>query len=531
MTFGQFTGTGRCLRLALRRDRILLPVWIVIFVVTAVGSAQATKDLYPSLESRVAAATAANETPALVALYGRISDVTALGELSMLKLTILGSAMLAVLLILMMTRHTRAEEETGRLELVAAGRIGRFANLAAALILCIGTSILIGLATAIGLALVGLPAAGSAAFGAGWACVGMVFAAVAALTAQVAQTSHGANAMALAVLAASYLLRAVADASGTPWLLWLSPLGHMEQIEAFAGNHTWVLLVMAGETAALAVIAFAVNSVRDLGSGIIPERSGPVGASWSLRGPLTLLTRLQRGQIIGWLVALCALGFVLGSIATAVPGMTESAVTRELFAKLGGTGDVTDAFVATEMTFVGFLTAAFGIQVTLRLSTEERLGRSDAVLSANIGRAKWLGSGILIAIAGTALVAAAAGLAAGLSFVGATGESARFGPIIVAAIVQLPAVWVLVSLTALLFGLAPRFARLGWALLVACVLLGELGPLFQLDDRVLQVSPFAHVPQYPLQQAAPAPVAITVAVALALLSCAVIGYRRRDIRS
>lgn len=533
MIVGQFAGTSRCLRLAVRRDRLLLPIWIVVFVVTAVGSAQATKDLYPTVESRYAAATAANETPALVAIYGRITDVTSLGELSMLKLTILGSAMLAVLLILMMTRHTRAEEESGRLELVAAGRVGRFANLAAALILCTATSILIGLATAIGLTLVGLPAAGAAAFGAGWAGVGIVFTCIAGVTAQLARTSHGATATALAVLAASYLLRAIADA--TPgagrWLGWLSPLGQMEQIEAFAGNNAWALAVMLAVAGLLAVGAFALNSIRDLGTGVIPERSGPSSARRSLRGPLTLLTRLQRGQIIGWLIAFGALGLVLGSIATAVPGMTESAVTKELFARLGGTGDMTDAFVATEMAFVGFMTAAFAIQVALRVSTEERLGRSDAVLSANVGRPRWLLSSIAIALAGSTVAALVAGTAAGLSFVGSTGDSAMFGPILVGAVVQLPAVWILMSLTALLFGLVPRFARLGWALLVGCVLLGELGPLFQLDDRILQISPFAHVPRYPLDQIAPTPIVVMVAVAVALLCCAVLGYRRRDIRS
>ena len=35
------TGTGRLIRLALRRDRVMLAVWILIFVVMAAGSASA----------------------------------------------------------------------------------------------------------------------------------------------------------------------------------------------------------------------------------------------------------------------------------------------------------------------------------------------------------------------------------------------------------------------------------------------------------------------------------------------------------
>lgn len=40
-----FAGTWQLLRLALRRDRILLPVWIVVFAASAAGSASATIEL------------------------------------------------------------------------------------------------------------------------------------------------------------------------------------------------------------------------------------------------------------------------------------------------------------------------------------------------------------------------------------------------------------------------------------------------------------------------------------------------------
>lgn len=216
-----FTGTSVLLRLALRRDRILLPVWIVIFAGTAAASPSATVDFYPSVESRIVAAQAANNLASLVAFYGRlvafygrIEDPTSLGALSMLKMSVMGAALVAVLMAIVIVRHTRAEEESGRMELVEAGVVGRSASLTAALILGSGACLILGACTAAGLIATGLPIDGSMAFGLSWAMAGIIFATVAAMAAQLARSAHGAIGLALAVLGAAYLMRAIADASG-----------------------------------------------------------------------------------------------------------------------------------------------------------------------------------------------------------------------------------------------------------------------------------------------------------------------------
>ncbi|MGH3460909.1 MAG: ABC transporter permease, partial [Kribbellaceae bacterium] len=155
------TGTAALTRLALRRDRIVLPVWTAIFVLLAIGSAQASVEVFPDEASRIKAAEAINNSPALIAMYGRVYDVTSLGEVSMIKLKGLYALFLAVLAFFTVVRHTRANEESGRLELVGAGVVGRYAALTAALVVTCGTGIVIGLLTALGLTAVGLPPAGS----------------------------------------------------------------------------------------------------------------------------------------------------------------------------------------------------------------------------------------------------------------------------------------------------------------------------------------------------------------------------------
>ena len=165
---GPLHGTVALLRLALRRDRILLPAWLLGFAAMATFSVVATKDLYPSDQDLQAASDLINATASLVALYGKIYAPTSLGAVSLIKMTAFGAALVSVLFVFLTVRHSRAEEESGRLELVAAGSVGRGAPLAAAMTLGVGASLVLGVLTAAGLTAAGLPAAGSVAFGISW---------------------------------------------------------------------------------------------------------------------------------------------------------------------------------------------------------------------------------------------------------------------------------------------------------------------------------------------------------------------------
>jgi ABC-2 type transport system permease protein len=219
-------GTGQLVRLALRRDRIMLTAWILIFVAIAASSASATRGLYDTPEALAQAALAINNSPSLVALYGLIYDVSSIGAISMIKLGAFGGALVSVLMILVVIRHTRSEEEAGRLELVGSAAVGRHAPLAAALIVTGAASVVLGVTTALGLMSSDLPAAGSVAFGLAWAGIGLSFTAIAAIAAQITTSARGATGIAVTVLGVAYVLRAVGDTAenGTlQWVRWLFP--------------------------------------------------------------------------------------------------------------------------------------------------------------------------------------------------------------------------------------------------------------------------------------------------------------------
>jgi ABC-2 type transport system permease protein len=206
-----FTGTVGLLRLYLRRDRIVLPLWVLLLSVPLatvyIGSIQA---VYPTQADRAAFAATIMASPAQRALYGNVySD--SLGAVGIWKAGMF-HVLIAVAVILTLIRHTRADEETGRSELIDSTAVGRYANLTAALILSAGASVMTGLIGAAGLLRENIQAAGSVAFGAALACSGLVFTAVAAVAAQLSPSSRSARGTAFAVLAAATLLRRPAPA-------------------------------------------------------------------------------------------------------------------------------------------------------------------------------------------------------------------------------------------------------------------------------------------------------------------------------
>jgi ABC-2 type transport system permease protein len=506
-------------------------VWIGVFAVTAAGSASATTGLYPTGAERIAAAQNLNDTAALVALYGRIYQPT-LGALSMLKLSGLFSALLGVVVLVVMVRHTRAEEETGRLELLGATVVGRYAPLAAALLVTAGFSVVLGLLTAAALIGAGLPAAGSLAFGLAWAGVGLAYAAVAAVAAQLTTSARSAIGLGAAFLGATYLIRAVGDTAGTDgpgWLSWLSPIGWAQQVRSYAGERWWVLLLPVAFAAALSAGAYALVARRDLGAGLLPDRPGPATAAPWLRSPLALAWRLHRGALLGWTASFAVLGAVFGNVAANLDGFLASPQARDLFIKLGGAKALTDAFLATELSFAGVIAAAYGVQAGLRLRAEETAQRAEPVLATAVGRARWAASHLILALAGTAVLLATMGLCAGLANAASTGDGSQLGRIFGGALVQLPAAWVVVGVVAAGFGLAPRATVAGWAALVLFLLLGELGPVLKLSQWAMDVSPFAHVPKAPGVPISAVPLSWLLAVAAALTAVGLAAFRRRDL--
>lgn len=531
-SLGPFTGTAALVRLAARRDRVLVPVWWGVFAFLAYGSAAATVGLYPDAASRRLIAETVNANLSLLALYGPVADPSSIGQISMFKTTAFGAALVGLLAVVLVVRHTRAEEESGRTELVGAGVTGRWAPLAAALLAVGGTAVVLALLTAAGLVAAGLDVPGSLSFGLAWAVTAVAFAGVAAVTAQVAPTARAATGMASGVLLAAYVVRAVADTSeggDLVWLRWLSPVGWAQEVHAFSQPRWAVGLLGLTLAGGLAVLAFGLLERRDLGAGMLPERTGEATAGRGLSGAFGLALRLHRATVLGWAVGVVLLGSMLGTLVANVEGFLSGPVA-DLFMAIGGQEGLIEAFLATEWALIGVFISAFAVQAVLRLRGEEAARRVDLLLATPLGRLRWAASHLAVALLGAAALLGLGGLAAGVSTAAALGDPRWLGAVLGAAAVQLPAVAVTAGLTMLAIGLVPRVATaVSWGALVVFLLLDEVGTLLEWPGWLLGLSPFAHTPALPGGEVSTLALLGLSAVAVALLVAGLAAFRRRDL--
>jgi polyether ionophore transport system permease protein len=279
----------------------------------------------------------------------------------------------------------------------------------------------------------------------------------------------------------------------------------------------------------VALGAYALVARRDHGAGLLAQRPGRAVASPRLRTPLALAVRLHRGALAGWLVGVALGGLVLGSIASQVGDFVDTPQARDMIMKLGGERGLTDAFLSAEMAILGLLVSAYGISAAMRLRSEETAGRAEPILATRTGRWRWAWSHVAVALAGATLLMAVVGLFAGFAHGAATSDFSQIGRVVVAALVQLPAVWVLTGITVAVFGLAPGLIMAGWGALVLFLVLGQLGSVLGLPQWMMDLSPFTHSPKLPGGTLSATPLVMLTVIAAALLTAGLWGFRRRDI--
>ena len=531
---GSLAGAQVLTRLALRRDRIMLPVWIYALTAIAASGGYGVKAIYKTAQSRASLAASVHSTPALGFLYGQLhgDSLGAIIAWRYLAYAALGAALLSIFLVV---RHTRADEEAGRLELVGSTVVGRHTALAVAIAVACAANLILGALSAVVLTVSGLPASGAIAFGLAEAGCGFAFAGVAAVAAQVSGTARGARGLAIAVVGLSFLLRGVGDSGGShglTWLTWLSPIGWAELVRPFAAERWWVLALPVMALVAGLVAAFALAARRDQGAGLMQPGPGPATAGRLLSGPAGLSWRLQRGSVAGWTAGFLAGGLAIGVVTTSVGKLvgTSAAVTKAID-KIGGQAALTNAYLAACMSLIGLVAAAYAVSAVARLRSDEVAGRAEALLAAPVSRPRWGGSHLVIMTVGTVVVLVAGGLGVGLAFgIAGSDVSTQVPRLVGAALAQLPAALAVAAVGAAFVGLVPKWsAPAGWAALAVCGFIGVFGPALSLPQAVLDVSPFTHVPKLPGGAFSIVPLAWLSGVALVLAAAGLLGLRRRDI--
>ena len=531
------TGSWTLIRLALRRDRFVLSLWVLGLAVFLLATTHMSASGLPTQRDVV------TETRFMAANPGmRVMSLSAgasVGAYAMSRTYLTLAILAAVMSVLAVVRHTRQSEERGRDEFLRAGVVGPAASLVAGVTVTLAANLL--LVPLLGLAMIvnGQPVTSSLAAGAAVAVVGVAFTGIAALTSQLSSTARGANGLAMGVLGVSFLMSAVGnmlghvDADGvvvsSAWPTWLSPLGWGFEMRPFGGDRWWILALPTILAAALIIAAGWYAARRDLGRGVFPVQSGKAQASRGLVRPLGLAWRLQRSAFLAWFVASLGFGLVFGSVMDGAT--TAEGSMRDWYQKMAATQDMLHALITSFIEMAGMMAAVYAVQVLLRMREEEVRGRLEPVLAGAVTRPRWVAAYLVNTVLGVLalLLGYAAGMALTAGLVldetpGLTGEIAG------AALAQLPAVLVIAGAVVVVFALMPqRAVAVSWFVVGAAILLSPVfGLSLGLPGWMLDLSPFAYQ-KPPAQEIDGMAVVALLAIAAALGAVGLRAFRRRDL--
>lgn len=507
---GGLTTLGALLRQRLRRDRWQLLIWILSIGVLAAFSAASLQQTYGSALARVQVLRLAVTDPTILVLRG-LPQGPSMAALTFFEIFTFLALLAGLMNTFLAVRHSRAEEESGRAELVGATPAGRLLPTVATVVHAVVANILLALVTALGFIAVGLPADGSFLTGAVTAGAGLAFFGVGLLLAQVMSTSRGANGFAAGVVVAAYLLRGIGDATGTPfgdgthltasWPSWLSPIGWGQQAAPYTANDWRPVLLQLGFAAVLVAGVFALQSVRDSGAGLIAERPGRATAPATLSGVVGLAWHLQRPTIIGWAVGGVLGGLLAGSLSSSINSSLAAdpnlAGIREALRRIGagGSGPLTPLFISAIFAIVGVLAAACAVQGVIRLRQEEQSGTAETLLATPVSRTGWMFSFVAVGVGAVVAVLLVAAIASGLSSVAAGEDASTIGYSFAAAAAQLPVALVYLGVLTLVFVVLPTWTiPVGWAALGLGAFVGIFGGLIDLPEGIRHLSPFADAP-------------------------------------
>lgn len=527
-----FTGTGVLVRLALRRDRVRLLIWVLSLGVMMIYATQALDALYPTAADRQVRALLIS-SPAAVMMSGPgygVDDYT-LGAMIANEFALTLVIASSIMSIFLVVRHTRAEEESGRSELVRAGVTGRHAQLTAALVVAVVANLAVAVVQLAAMLAAGLALVDSVALALAMASVSLVFAALTTVCVQVAASARAATGAALALLATAFVVRALGDTleRGGSTLSWFSPIAWMHQMRPFVDLRWWPVLLTPALIAAAVAVAYLLLPRRDVGAGFLQPRPGRREASVGLAGPLGLAWRLQRGAVLAWAVALglmfAASGSLLQTVADSMLEMPP-AVVRVLAIDAD---DIVDGFSSVMATMAALAVGAYAVASVLRLRGEEQAGRTAQALAAAVGRGRWLAAGVGLTVVTSTGLLAVAGLALGSTAAAATEDRAWVLRLTAACLVYAPSVWLLAGLTAALYGLRAPAAGAAWLLVVYAVVVGLFGSLLDLPGWALDLSPVHLTPRLPAEEVAAAPLLLLGLLALLLCLVGAAAFRRRDL--
>lgn len=527
------TGTGTLLRFMLRRDRFRTLAWVAGIGLMGFYFAHAVQVL-------------AEDQTELVSLSGMFADPVGrmmvgpgygMDAPTFERFFASGYALylyiaIALFSVFTVIRHTRAEEQTGRAELIRANVVGRHASLTAAVVFTVALNLVIALLLWVAALSAGYAGSGSLLVAAAGLAVGVFFTGVAACAAQLSQASRGASAMAGGLLGLAFVIRMAGDMTevGGTTLSWFSPLAWAQQTAPYVLDRWWPLLLLVGSAVVLAAVGFWLSTRRDVDASLLPTRLGRREAKPWLGTPWGLAMHTLRGGLRGWGIALFFVGLMFGSYAQTMLDAADTLPAE--FSQIFAGEDVMLGYLAYMALFMAVFIAAAGVSGLQQIRGEESRGRAEYALSVPMSRTTWFGAHLAVLVLGLVLILVLTGLGMGLGAVASVedGGGQYFGELVLASVMQLPAVLATIGIVSLLVGWLPRLASaVGWLVVGYAFVMSTFGSLLDIPDFLVELNVFHHLAEYPVEEIAWTPVLVLTAIGVVGMLLGLLGFRRREI--
>ncbi|MUM16596.1 ABC transporter [Mycobacterium sp. CBMA271] len=515
------TGLGTLIALALRRDRFRICMWVGWLTLLMTYTPLAFKSMYPTSTERMARVTMM-KTPAGIIMGGPNFGIneTDIGVMVASELMTVMIAAAAIMSILTVIRHTRAEEESGAAELVMSAVVGHQTRTYAALIVVGLMNAVLAVAMTLALSAAGFDVADSLGISFGITGASMIFAGISAVTSQLWRTSRAASGVAMAALAASVVVRGLGDIIDNKGsaLSWFSPLAWAQQMRPFVDLRWWPFLLLVGTTLALILTAHVLEGHRQYDAGVLPSR-GENPNALTIRSVFGLNLQLQRGLLAGWGIGVFLGGMAFGSMAKS---LRDSIDTNPLLARAFKAHGL-DSIFATFNQVLAIAVTAYVVSAIVKLTKDEQSGIAEAVLARAVSRWNWLLSAVGVTALGSVLLMVIAGVGGGLGAAAALHNPELVWRLTLAGLAQIPALLVISGIAAV--AVAVRQTWIGWLTVALSVGMLYAG-ILQLPAWMVKLSPVMRVSapvEYPWFT-----MFVLVVIGAGLIAAAGNIYRRRD---
>jgi polyether ionophore transport system permease protein len=476
-------------------------LWGLIFGFFIVVQTHAYTSTYKTQASRDQLAHAYGSNIAMNALIGSERAVNTVAGFASWRFVGILSVLGSIWGLLTSTRLMRGEEEAGRYDLLLAGQTTRRRAGGQALAgLGVGLLALFVL-TALGTIVTDRSSSAGFSFG---QCLyfsvtlvagAAMFLAIGVLASQLASTRRRAASMAGVVFGMAYALRMVADLNqGLHWLVWLSPLGWIEETRPLTDPNPVALLPVLVLLIAVTAVTLQLADTRDVGAASLPGRDSSKPHLALLGGSTGLAVRLTRPTALGWLFAVAAFAVLIGTTTeSSTKDVTGSQGIEQAIGRLGGHGSLVADDLGLTFLIIALLIALISAGQITAMRTEEADGYLENLLVRPLSRTSWFVGRLGL----SSLLLVTAGVLAGIgAWAGAASQHSgvRFGSLVTAGLNVVPPGIFFLGIGALVLGAWPRqtstavYGYLAWSFLVEFA-----GGVVHTSHWLLDTSVFFHM--------------------------------------